>query len=210
MMRVKICGITRLEDALAAADAGADAIGLVLAESPRRVDVEQAASSVAALPPFVTPVALFVNETPQRMLEVCCRLRATTVQLSGDEPREVAAALAAEGLLVVKAFHVREEADLAGLDAYPAAACLLDARVAGRYGGTGESFDWSLAARAATRKPIVLAGGLCPENVAEAVRQVRPYSVDVSSGVEAAPGIKDAARVGAFIAAARRASSAPA
>ncbi|MFW6108461.1 MAG: phosphoribosylanthranilate isomerase [bacterium] len=205
MVRVKICGITRPEDAALAAEAGADAIGLVFAESPRRIDLERATAIVGGLPPFVTPVALFVNETPQRMLDVCSRLRVRAVQLSGDEPARVAEELVGQGIFTIKAFHVREAADLAGIDAYPAQACLLDACVAGRYGGTGETFDWGLAARAATAKPVILAGGLRPENVADAVRQVRPYAVDVSSGVEAEPGIKDAERVRAFVRAARSA-----
>ena len=209
MFRVKICGITRPEDAVVAADAGADAIGLVFAESPRRVTVEQALAVVAALPPFVTPVALFVDEPLERILEVCYRLRVTAVQLSGDEPPALAEALAREKLLVIKSFHVRSAADLEGIDAYPAHACLLDSRVPGRRGGTGVAFDWSLATQAVTSKPVVLAGGLRPENVAEAVRQVRPYAVDVSSGVEAAPGVKDPERVRAFVRSAREALEAP-
>jgi len=205
VLRVKICGITRPEDALVAADAGADAVGLVFAESPRRIDVERAVAIVDALPPFVTPVALFVNETPGRILETCCRVGATVVQLSGGEPPEAASALLGQGLSVIKAFHVREEGDLAAIADYPAAAYLLDSRVAGRHGGTGVAFDWSLAAKVDLPKPVILAGGLCPESVAEAVRQVRPYAVDVSSGVEASPGIKDPARVHAFVENARRA-----
>jgi len=204
VLRVKICGITRPEDALAAAEAGADAIGLVFAESPRRVDVERASSILAVLPPFVTPVALFVNETGERIRGVCDALSVRTVQLSGDEPPALARELSAD-LCVIKAFHVREEGDLAGLADYPADAYLLDSRVPGRHGGTGVVFDWGLAARLGSPKPIILAGGLCPENVAEAVRQVRPYAVDVSSGVEAEPGIKDPARVRAFVEEARKA-----
>ena len=201
---MKICGITRPEDAVAAAEAGADAIGLVFAESPRRIDEGQARAILEALPPFVTPVALFVNETAATIRGVCRALSVRTVQLSGDEPPALARELASD-LCIIKAFHVREERDLAGIADYPAAAYLLDSRVPGRHGGTGVAFDWSLAARVDVPRPVILAGGLCPGNVAEAVRQVRPYAVDVSSGVEAKPGIKDAARVRAFVEAARAA-----
>ena len=207
MWRVKICGITRPEDALAAAEAGADAIGLVFAESPRRVTQAEAARVLAVLPPLVRAVALFVNEPAERVLGVCRHLGIGTVQLHGDEPPEIARELAAE-LSVIKAFRVRDQGDLAGVADYPAAAYLLDSRVAGRRGGTGVAFDWRLAAQVATPKPIILAGGLTPENVAEAIGQARPYGVDTSSGVEAAPGTKDAARVRAFVAAAKAALAA--
>lgn len=206
MVRVKICGITRPEDAAAAAEAGADAMGLVFAESPRRVTLEQARAILAALPPFVTPVALFVNETAEQIRETCQALGVRTVQLHGDEPPEFARQLA--GLCVIKAFRIGGEADLAPLAAgYPALAYLLDSKVAGRRGGTGVTLDWTLAARAASLGRIILAGGLTPDNVADAVRRVRPYGVDVSSGVECEPGRKDPAKVQAFVAAARAALS---
>ncbi|HUT37542.1 MAG TPA: phosphoribosylanthranilate isomerase [Planctomycetota bacterium] len=201
MVRVKVCGICRPEDALAAAEAGADAIGLVFAESPRRVGVAQAQAILAALPPFVTPVALFVNESPATILTKCELLGIRTVQLHGDEPPDVARALG--GLCVIKAFRISGEADLEALTGYPAAAYLLDSKVAGRRGGTGVALDWALAARAVGLGRIILAGGLTPDNVAEAICRVRPYGVDVSSGVESAPGVKDAAKLRAFVAAAR-------
>ncbi|MBM4039282.1 MAG: phosphoribosylanthranilate isomerase [Planctomycetes bacterium] len=207
MVRVKICGITRPKDAVAATEAGADAIGLVLAESPRQVSVAQAQAIVAELPPFVTPVALFVNESLGSMLGRCEVLGIRIVQLHGDEPPKVARDLAVAGLRVIRAFRIGEEADLEELKGYPAAAYLLDAKVAGRRGGTGVALDWELAARATSLGRIILAGGLTPDNVAEAVRRVRPYAVDVSSGVESAPGVKDAARIRAFIASARAAAT---
>jgi len=207
VVRVKICGITRPEDAVAAAEAGADAIGLVFAESPRRVNIEQARPILATLPPFVTPVALFVNETLERIRQTCDTLGIRTVQLHGDEPPDFARQLA--GLCVIKAFRIGSEADLDALEGYPAACCLLDAKVAGKRGGTGATFDWSLAAKAARRARVILAGGLKPYNVAEAVRRVRPYGVDVSSGVEAAPGRKDPAKVRAFVDLARTAYEYP-
>ena len=205
MIRVKICGIRRPEDAVAAAEAGADAIGLVFAESPRQVSVAQAQAVLAALPPFVTPVALFVNESLGSMLGKCEILGIRTVQLHGDEPPKVARDLAVAGVCVIRGFRIGGEADLEELKGYPAAAYLLDAKVAGKRGGTGVALDWTLAARTTPLGRIILAGGLTPDNVAEAVRRVRPYAVDVSSGVESAPGVKDAAKVRAFVAAARAA-----
>ncbi len=203
MVKVKICGITRPEDAVAAAEAGADAIGLVFADSPRRVSVAQAQAIVAELPPFVTPVALFVNEALASMLAWCEILGIRAVQLHGDEPPKVARDLATAGLRVIRAFRIGAEADLEAIKNYPASAYLLDARVAGKQGGTGVALDWSIAARATALGRIILAGGLTPDNVTEAIRRVHPYAVDVSSGVESAPGRKDPAKVRAFIAAAR-------
>lgn len=202
-MRVKICGITCPEDGLAAAAAGADAIGLVFAESPRRVTTERAADILRVLPPFVTPVALFVDEPADRVREVCATLGIRTVQLHGDEPPAVAEQLA--GLCVIKAFRIGSRADLDAAADYPAAAYLLDARVQGQRGGTGATFDWQLLRGITWNRPIVLAGGLTPANVAEAIRQARPHAVDTSSGVESEPGKKDPARVRAFVVEARRA-----
>jgi len=204
MLRVKICGITNPRDAVAAAEAGADAIGLVFAESPRRVTVGQARAILAALPPYVTPVALFVDEPAEVVRDTCGQLGIRTVQLHGDEPPDMARAL--DGLCVVKAFRIRTQADLAPLESYPAAAWLLDSKVEGRRGGTGVTFDWNLAAEAAKRGRVILAGGLTPDNVAEAVRIAKPYGVDASSGVESEPGRKDKARLEAFVAAARGAT----
>ncbi len=205
MVKVKICGITRAEDAVAAAEAGADAIGLVFADSPRRVSVAQAQDIIAVLPPFVTPVALVVNESPGSILGKCEILGVRTVQLHGDEPPKAARDLAAAGLRVIRAFRIGAEADLEALRDYPANAYLLDSKVAGRLGGTGVALDWELAARATAIGRIILAGGLTPDNVAEAIRRVRPYAVDVSSGVESAPGKKDPSKLRAFVAAARAA-----
>jgi phosphoribosylanthranilate isomerase len=203
MIRVKICGITRPEDAQVAAAAGADAIGLVFAESPRRITADQAVNILAALPPFVTAVALFVNETAERIRALCHELGLRTVQLHGDEPPELAAELA--DFCVLKAFRIASGADLEAAEGYPADAYLLDSRVPGRQGGTGTAFDWTLLRGITWDRPIILAGGLTPENVADGIRQVQPYGVDTSSGVERAPGIKDPGRVRAFVAQARQA-----
>lgn len=203
MVKVKICGITTSEDALHAAACGADAVGLVFyAKSPRCVRPERAREIVAALPPFVAAVGLFVNEAPARIREIAGFCALDAIQLHGDEaPQECFL----PPYRVIKALRVRDAASLDGLDRWPVAALLLDAWSTDSYGGTGQSFDWSLASRAAGR-PFILAGGLTPENVAAAVRSVRPYAVDVSSGVEAAPGRKDPAKVEAFIQAAKTAA----
>ena len=204
MIRVKVCGITRPEDAVFAASLGVDAIGLIFAEnSPRRIDVSKARDIVAAIPPFVAPVALFVNSSLEVIAGVTDALGVNTVQLQGDEPPELVDAL--RPLKVIKAFRVGGAGDLEKLERYRADAFLLDASVPGQYGGTGHTFDWSLAVDAAKRCRVILAGGLTPDNVADGVRQVRPYAVDVSSGVESSPGHKDPEKVRHFIERARSA-----
>ncbi len=197
MVRVKICGITSLEDAQHAVDCGADALGLVFYEkSPRCVTPARARQIVAGLPPFVTTVGLFVNEQPATITRVADECGLDVIQLHGDE---APGACRLPPRRVIKALRVRDAASLCGAEAYPVSALLLDAWVAGAYGGTGETFNWQLAAAAATRGRVILAGGLTPENVAAAILAVRPYGVDVSSGVEAAPGRKDPQKVAAFI-----------
>lgn len=197
MVRVKICGITCVEDALHAAACGADALGLVFyRKSPRWVSPEQARQIAAALPPFITTVGLFVNEQPEVIARTAEDCGLDVIQLHGDEPP---GACSFPPRRVVKALRVKDAASLIGAEEYPVSALLLDAWVAGAYGGTGETFNWKLAAEAAARGPVILAGGLNPQNVAAAVTAVRPYGVDVSSGVEAAPGRKDPQKVAAFI-----------
>lgn len=205
VVRSKICGITRIEDALVAVRAGADAIGLVFhAPSPRAVSVEQAAAIVRALPPFVTAVGLFVDMPRAEVLKVLDAVPLDLLQFHGDEtPGQC------EGYPrpYIKALRVRAGMDLHGqCEAFGSAAgVLLDTFVAGVPGGTGETFDWALVPRDLP-KPVILAGGLSPANVAAAVAQVRPYAVDVSGGVEARKGIKDPQRVAEFIQAVRQAS----
>ncbi|MBD9415120.1 phosphoribosylanthranilate isomerase [Pseudomonas sp. PDM16] len=201
-VRVKICGITRVEDALAAAVAGADAIGLVFyAKSPRVVSVEQAQAIIAALPPFVTTVGLFVDIERAELQRILASVPLDLLQFHGDESAEQC-----EGFNrpYIKALRVKAGDDIAAqVDRYPGAkGILLDTYVEGVPGGTGEAFDWSLVPEGLS-KPVILAGGLHPDNVALAVEQVRPYAVDVSGGVEASKGIKDAQKIGAFIRAAR-------
>lgn len=195
---VKICGITRDEDAQGAAHAGAHAIGLIFApESSRRVDPAVAAGIVSALPPFVTPVALFVDQPAEEVRGLTARVRPQLLQFHGDEAPEYCGSF---GLPYIKAVRVREGVDLLQYARLyrSAKGLLLDAFVEGNHGGTGAVFDWTLIPRNFPL-PLVLAGGLDPGNVADAVRKVRPWAVDVSSGVEASKGIKDADKVAAFI-----------
>ncbi|MGE8063156.1 phosphoribosylanthranilate isomerase [Pseudomonas sp. NPDC089547] len=203
-VRSKICGITRIEDALAAAEAGADAIGFVFyAKSPRAVDVRQARAIIAELPPFVTTVGLFVNASRCELNEILEVVPLDLLQFHGDEtPQDC------EGYHRpwIKALRVRPGDDLeAACQLYAGArGILLDTYVAGVPGGTGEAFDWSLVP-AHLSKPVILAGGLSADNVGQAIAQVRPYAVDVSGGVEQAKGIKDAAKIEAFMRAVKQA-----
>lgn len=202
-VRVKICGVTRLEDALAAVRLGADAIGLNFwPRSKRFIAPEAAREIVRRLPPLISTVGVFVDPTREEVLRAVEASGVGVVQLHGDEPPALCAALP---FPVVKAIRVRDAASLAALDTYPAAGFLLDSATPG-YGGSGQAFDWSLAAAAAAARPVILAGGLEPGNVAEAVRVVRPFAVDVASGVEASPGVKDLERMRRFIEAAKEAT----
>lgn len=199
---VKICGITSVEDALSAAQAGAHAVGLVFhPASPRYVAPERAAQIVRRLPPFVTAVALFVDAPPDAVRAVLDTVPVHLLQFHGSEAPEYCAGFERPYL---KAVRVRPGVDLLQYAARYASAkgLLLDAFSDAAHGGTGESFDWTLIP-ASLPLPVVLAGGLTPQNVGEAVRKVRPWAVDVSSGVERAKGIKDAAKVAAFIRGAR-------
>jgi len=195
--RVKICGITNLEDALHAAACGADALGFVFyAGSPRCVEPDHARQIIARLPPLLTTVGLFVNEDPDRIRAIIALCGLNVVQLHGDElPAECSFPPAR----AIKALRLESGVDLASLAAYPVSALLLDACVPGQFGGTGQRCDWGMAARIAEKHRVILAGGLSPDNVTQAVSQVRPYGVDVSSGVERQPGQKDPEKVARFI-----------
>lgn len=189
MIKIKICGITNIEDALAAVEAGADALGFVFFEkSPRNISPEQAARIIRQLPPFVQIVGLFVNEQAAVINTIADQCGLDIVQLHGDESPEFCAGVKRR---VIKAFRVRDQSSLDQIGDYDVAACLLDAWSPAARGGTGETFNWEIAAAAAASRCIILAGGLTSGNVAEAVKTVRPYAVDVSSGVENAPGCKD-------------------
>lgn len=201
MTRIKICGITRREDALAAIEAGADAIGLVFADSPRRVSIDFACDIMEILPPFVSLVGVFVDEDNIVVRNIAERLTLDWVQLHGDESPEYCDSLC---LKVIKRFNVRPSDTAESLrnvmDRYPVAGRLLDP---GR--GTGATFDWKLARGLAG--PLIVSGGLTPENVADAIRVLRPFAVDVASGVESSPGVKDVSKIRAFVAAVRRADA---
>lgn len=197
--KVKICGITRESDAIAAAEAGADLIGLNLwPGTPRFVPPERARRIADAVRGRVEIVAVFVDAGRDDILRAIEQIGTQTVQLHGSEPPELAASL--ESVRVIKAIRVAGAEDLRQLRGFPAFAFLLDAKVEGLRGGTGRTFDWGLAQTAAHQERILLAGGLTPENVAEAVRVVRPWGVDTASGVEIGPGIKDEAKVKRFVA----------
>ncbi|WP_300726630.1 phosphoribosylanthranilate isomerase [Pseudomonas sp.] len=198
VVRSKICGITRIEDALAAVAAGADAIGFVFyAKSPRAVSAGQARAIIAALPPFVTTVGLFVNASACELNETLDAVPLDLLQFHGDETAEQC-----EGFHrpYIKALRVKAGDDIAAAcAAYKSASgILLDAYVEGIPGGTGQAFDWSLIPQGLST-PIILAGGLTVDNVAEAIARVKPYAVDVSGGVEKAKGIKDHVKIQAFM-----------
>ena len=195
-VRVKFCGMTRREDLEAACELGVDAVGLVLVPgTPRHVDVARARELIRGLPPFVARVGVFADEDPMRIRRIREELGLTAVQLHGSESPGHCAAV---GGVRIKAFRVKPPWDPVVLGAYECDACLLDSPVPGGLGGGGIAFEWGTLRGLGGRR-IILAGGLTPENVAEAIRAVRPYAVDVSTGIESAPGHKDRQRMAAFV-----------
>ena len=203
MTKVKICGITNREEGLAAEEFGADALGFVFyRKSPRYIKPEQARKIIGQLGPFVIPVGVFVNEERKNIKEIIAATGIEAVQLHGEESPAYCASF--RNVKVIKAFRVSDEFDLERLNHYTVDAFLLDAYSKAAYGGTGETFSWEIARRAKAYGRIILAGGLTPENVAGAIREVEPYAVDVSSGVEQSPGVKDREKVRTFIAQASR------
>ena len=206
MVRVKICGITNREDAEAAVAAGADAVGFIFVPgTPRFLPPEAAREIVRALPPFVVPVGVFAGSPLTEVLAAVEACGLSAVQLHGGEDAAFAAALPVR---VIRAVRVRDAASLEGLAGYPAHAFLLDAYAEDRIGGTGQRIPLALLEAARKLGRIVVSGGLTPENVAEVVTAVRPYGVDCCTGVERAPGLKDHARVRAFVARARESHAA--
>jgi phosphoribosylanthranilate isomerase len=203
MTRVKVCGITTLDDARLAAQYGADAVGLVFAESPRKVSVEEAREIAAALPDGILKVGVFVDAEPAEVLRLAARVELDYAQLHGNESPEVVATVRNRGLKVMKAFRVQGAASLEAMRHYEADLFLLDAYSERVQGGTGERFDWVLAKSLKGHGNIVISGGLTPENVREAIRFFEPYGVDASSSLEDGPGKKSAERVRRFISAAK-------
>lgn len=204
-MRVKICGLRRLEDALLAAELGAAAVGFVFwPNSPRFIDPYRAKPIVRLLPPFVTTVGVFVNQPQEYVLGVAGLLNLGAIQLHGDEKLDT---YLRSAFRLIKAVPVDARFGPGSLDCVPPhVTVLLDAHDPVRRGGTGQTLDWSRAADAAGRRPVILSGGLTPDNVATAVEAVQPYAIDVSSGVESSPGVKDPARMRAFFDAVSRTS----
>jgi phosphoribosylanthranilate isomerase len=197
MVKVKICGITNIEDAQAAVRAGADALGFVFAPSPRRIAPERASEIIGQLPPFVSAVGVFVDEEPSRVREIVALCGLDFVQFHGEEPPEICSEFAGRA---IKAVRVKDADSLRNLDSYRVRAFLLDSHIEGKRGGTGVAFPWELAGMArAPGRAIILSGGLGCDNVAQAIITVMPYAVDTSSGVEAEPGRKDHGRMEEFI-----------
>lgn len=204
MIKIKICGIINLEDAMAAANAGADALGFnFYKKSPRCIDPAKAAEIIQQLPPFMVPVGIFVNEREEKIREILAVTGVQAVQLHGDESPEFCQRF---GGRVIKAFQVKDKESLKNMAHYRVGAFLLDSYRDGIRGGTGTTFDWHLAVVAKTFGRVILAGGLNPENVAEAVKLVQPYGVDAAGGVEKETGIKDHGKLKKFIAEVRGAS----
>ena len=203
MVFTKVCGITNPGDAREAADAGADAIGLIFAESPRKVTLKEARKVSVELPENILKVGVFVDAEPGEVLEIAREVGLDLAQLHGDETPETVAAIRNAGLPVMKALRVRNMEALGALERYEADLFMLDAWSARARGGTGETFDWGLAKSVKGRGNIVVSGGLTPENVREAVEFFEPYGVDASSSLEERPGKKSGERVRRFVRAAK-------
>ncbi len=197
-VRIKICGITNKEDALAAAHLGADALGFIFAPSPRKISAERAREIIKALPPFIKTVGVFVDEDPERVSTIAAMCGLDVLQLHGSESIDYCSSFDRR---VIKAVRLRSRDDLENLSKYVNVvdALLLDTYVPNKLGGTGITFDWKLAVEARRYGRIILAGGLNPENVAAAISMVKPYAVDASSGLEQSPGVKDREKMAQFI-----------
>lgn len=201
MTRIKICGITNAKDALLASELGADALGFIFhPESKRFIEPEKAGEIIALLPPFITTVGVFVNKSNEYIMSAIEKSGVQLVQMHGDETPELCRELPFKA---IKAIRVKDKSDLERVELYPLEAILLDKYSDKEYGGTGKSFNWDWISGLNTKKNIILSGGLTPENVGEAVRTAAPYAVDVSTGVEDSPGIKNEEKMRKFIEAVR-------
>jgi len=196
-VRVKICGITNKDDALSAIECGADALGFVFAKSPRRVTIEQAKDIICELPPFISIVGVFVDEEIDKIQNICESCGIYTVQLHGNEPPSYIEHL--NKYKIIKALRIKAKKDLEIMAGYKPHAFLLDSYVKGVMGGTGVAFRWEIAKEAHKYGTIILSGGLTTENIKAAIHMVKPYAVDVSSGVEASPGKKNRSLIKQFI-----------
>ncbi|MBU2511844.1 phosphoribosylanthranilate isomerase [bacterium] len=189
--KVKICGITSKEQAIEISRLGADAIGFILyPPSPRYIEPEKVKQIICAIPPFVKTVGVFVNENPEKLISIKHSTGLDLIQLSGDETADYTRDLEENSIPIIKAFRIKNKSDLKNLEFFPATTFLLDAWSDKEYGGTGKTFDWRLLAEIKQKYEIILAGGLNPENIKQAIHSVQPYGVDISSGVEEKPGIK--------------------
>ena len=196
-IKIKICGTTNLKDALFAVDSGADAIGFIFhKKSPRYILQKDAKDIVAKLPPFVETVGVFVNETSDKVNRIAEQCKLTAIQLHGDESPAFCRRIKRR---VIKAYRVKDTNSFKGMADYDVSGFLLDSYNDESKGGTGKTFDWNLALRAKKQGPIILAGGLNPYNVYTAIHRVKPYGVDVCSGVEKSPGVKDFIKIDEFI-----------
>ncbi len=201
-IKIKVCGTTNLKDALFAVDSGADAIGFIFyKKSPRYILQKEAKDIVAKLPPFVETVGVFVNETSDKVNRIAEQCKLTAIQLHGDESPAFCRRIKRR---VIKAFRVKDTNSFKGMADYDVSGFLLDSHNDDAKGGTGKIFDWNLALRAKKQGPIILAGGLNPYNVFTAIHRVKPYGVDVCSGVEISPGIKDSVKIDEFIKSVRK------
>lgn len=196
MVKIKICGITNIEDALFASSLGVDALGFVLAESPRKIIAEDVVKIIGKLPPSILKVGVFVNEEEQRIRETLRFCRLDMLQFHGDEPPAYIIRFREK---IIKSFRIENENSLKDIPKYNADAYLLDAYSPDEYGGTGEVFNWDLAVEAKKFGPIILSGGLNADNIEEAINKVQPFAVDVSSGVESSPGKKDKKKLEEFV-----------
>ena len=201
-VKVKICGMTNLKDALLAAESGADAVGFIFyKESPRSISQKEVKEIVVQLPPFVETVGVFANETSDKVNRIAERCRLTAVQLHGNESPAFCRRIKGR---VVKAFRVKDAESLKGISGYDVSGFLLDSYNDGGRGGTGQVFDWNLALRAKKQGLVIIAGGLNPYNVYTAIHRIKPYGVDVCSGVEKSAGVKDPQKISEFIRAVRK------
>jgi len=201
LTKIKICGITNIEDARAAANLGADALGFIFVpDTPRYMEPQSASRIIRELPPFITRVGVFADASPEEICQTIQTCGLNAIQLHGSETPEYCDNIRARCRVnIIKGFRIKDRHSLSAIPKYKVSAYLLDTYVKGKKGGTGETFNWDLAKEAKPYGRIIIAGGLTPENVAEAIQNVQPYAVDVSSGVEARPGKKDHAKIRAFI-----------